>query len=159
MGRIFTIQGRDAEAIELVREALAIDVKTFGEVHLRTASDLGNLGILHWQTGDYAAAESLLDRSRRSLEEIMGKDHMRVAETLHGSAMVALATGRYGDAEAQLNRALTITRQKLGEGHPHVGTLLVSLGDILSDAGHLDEAEERLRQAPRAAQEYRRRPS
>ena len=57
------IQGKPGEAEPLVREALRIDKKVFGEEHLEVAIDLNNLAWLLWeQVRPFGLARTLSEK-------------------------------------------------------------------------------------------------
>jgi predicted O-linked N-acetylglucosamine transferase (SPINDLY family) len=103
--------GRVSEAVALYREALTADPEHPDALHL--------LGLLAYQCGDLAAAETLLAEAIRVAPGI--------AE-FHGDFGTALlAAGRPADAVAALERAIALDPQ-YAEAHTNLGSAFHALG-------------------------------
>jgi len=84
-------------------------------------------GRLYSDTGRYAEAEPLYQRSLQILEKALGKDHPDVASSLNNLAGLYSDTGRYAEAEPLYQRSLQIREKALGKEHPDVAVSLNNL--------------------------------
>jgi len=125
----------------LMRRALEIDEKSFGENHPNVARDLNNLAQLLQATNRFAEAEPLMRRALKIDEKSLGENHPRVAIDLNNLTQLLQATNRFAEAEPLMRRALTIDEQSYGKDHPTVAINLNNLALLLQDTNRLDEAE------------------
>ena len=116
---------------------------------LDVAYTLGNLGLLHKDTGKYAEAEKefseILTIFRKLAEDSPEAYLPYVAQTLNNLGALHYDTGKHGDAEKEYGEALEI-RRKLAETSPEaylpfVATTLNNLGLLHSNTGKQGEAE------------------
>ncbi len=105
-------RGATDEAIELQREALAINVEVLGERHPRVASDMANLASAYVEAGDLEAAEALHRDALDMRLESLAPGHVQVLESRTGLAGVLRRQGRPGDAEALLAPAVAELRER-----------------------------------------------
>jgi DNA-binding SARP family transcriptional activator/tetratricopeptide (TPR) repeat protein len=96
------------------------------------AAALNDLGLVHWASGDYVAAEQDISAALELVRAI--GDWRGQARALHGTGLVALASARYADAEVHLREALD-TFKEMGD---EVGSAAV-----LDDLGLLDQRKGR----------------
>jgi tetratricopeptide (TPR) repeat protein len=75
-------QARYAEAEKLLKSSLA-QAEHFGELDLRLASSLNELGVLYRKTGKYSAAEDLLNRALAIRRQSAGLLHASTGESLN----------------------------------------------------------------------------
>lgn len=106
------------EAEPLMRRALAIDEKSFGENHPRVANDLNNLAELLRKTNHLVEAEPLIRRALRINEASLGPDHPNVATNLNNLAQLLQNTNCLIDAEPLMRRALVIFIKSASAEHP-----------------------------------------
>jgi nephrocystin-3 len=138
-----------AEAEPLMRHALKINERDYGESHPRVAIDLNNLAQLLKATNRLAEAEPLMRRALKINEQKYGKNHPTFATDLNNLALLLHATNRLAEAEPMYRRALKVSEFGLGSEHPNVATQLNNLGGLLHDANRLAEAEPLMRRALR----------
>jgi tetratricopeptide (TPR) repeat protein len=103
---------RPAEAVPLLRRALAIDERVFGAAHPGVAIRLSCLGMVLYDLGAAVEARPLLERALALSEQAAGPTSPEVAAALSNLALVLKALGAVGEAEALLERAVAITDAK-----------------------------------------------
>jgi tetratricopeptide (TPR) repeat protein len=77
--------------VPLVREALKIDKKIFGDEHPNVARDLNNLAQLLKAQGKYEEAIQPQREAIQIWEKALGKDHPQVATGLNNLAQLLIA--------------------------------------------------------------------
>lgn len=131
-------QGRAAEpeARRWAERAVTIKRAVHGPDHPETARSLGQLGQLHVQTQDYAAADSLLERALAISESAGGAPpHPVLAQNLNWLAGLRWWTGDFAAARELWERALETLERDLGLDHPRVASLLANLALVSEDLG------------------------
>ena len=116
--------GREAAAIALSRQALAIREATLGAEALGVASSLQTLGLRLDGAGAYAESVAALERALAIRRKALGSDHPLVAATQIDLAGVYDDEGRHGAAEEAAQTALDVLRRALPGDHPKVGEAL-----------------------------------
>ena len=140
-------QGKYAEAVPLIQQALAIRRRILGDDHPDTAISLNNLALLYSAQGRYGEAESLYKQALAIVRRVLGEDHPNTAISLSSLALLYQSQGRYGEAEPLHQQALAIVRRVLGEDHPDTATGLNNLADLYRAQGRYGEAETLYQQA------------
>ena len=121
--------------------AAALMAEKFGPDDTRLALNLFKLAEVDRVEGNYAAAESLQQRSLAIRKRALGPMHIDVAESLDGLARVYHVLGRYDEAESLYQRCLTILLAALGSDDPRVAIKLNNLATVYRDQGKADQAE------------------
>lgn len=137
VGTIYLKMGLYKEALAFLTPAFETRVRDLGEAHTDSVESLGRLAEAWWRTGDYDAAESLLDRAL----ELGDGDPVRDSENLNLLANVYWRQGRYNDAETAYQRAIALAEAKLGVGDPRVASILNGLAIVYWSQGRFADAE------------------
>lgn len=131
----------------LLRRALEIDRLVLGPEHANIARDLGSLGNLLQELGQFEEAERLVRAGMEQDERIFGPGHTKVGVDANNLGLLLREQGRYADAESYLQRALAITESSLGADAPQMNTRLRNLAALYRDQGRLTDAERLLLRA------------
>jgi tetratricopeptide (TPR) repeat protein len=102
---------------------------------------LNNLGLLYFDQGKLAEAESLLHVALEIREAHYGSKHQYVAETLVNLAELSLQETRTEDALELFQRALAILQYTLGPDHPETQEARQDYAAALRQNGQLELAE------------------
>ncbi|MEB3255424.1 MAG: tetratricopeptide repeat protein [Synechococcaceae cyanobacterium] len=137
----------DARAEALLRQALAVRQRCFGEAHPATAAALARLGVVLAERGELASAIPLLEHALVIQEQAQGAHHPDLLGPLHRLLEVQEAHGAHARAERLARRVLEIQQQQLGEGHPELATTLLRLGQLQEQQGRPERAEALYEQA------------
>ena len=138
---------RAKEAEPLIRQALALDEKSYGKDDPRVAIRLSNLASLLQETNRMAEAEPLLRRALAINEASYGNQHPRMSLVLNNLALLLETTNRPAEAEPLLRRALAMDEAKFGPNDPNVALRLHNLAHLLQETNRMAEAEPLLRRA------------
>ena len=148
LGKLLTAQGRDAEALPLLHQALAIDRTATGEhgarVHSQSLTNLGNALIAQ---GDYAAAERMHRDAYEIRRAAFGETDPETANSLVRLAVALRHQGRLAESESLLTRALAAKRVVLGADHSEISADELELAATLHAKGELPTAEALYRKA------------
>jgi tetratricopeptide (TPR) repeat protein len=136
-----------AQAEPLYRRALAINEKTMGPEHRKTATSLNNLALTLKVQGKYDDAEPLYRRALAIDEKAMGGDHPDTAADLNNLASLLQGQGNYEAAEPLCRRVVAICEKALGPEHPHTAISLNNLATLYRAQGKYVEAEPLYRRA------------
>ena len=99
-------QGRSPEAIRAFQSAIA-EAEKLGWTDQRLAGSISGLAQGYLLQGNYAASESLFQRSLGILEKALGPDDPAVAGILNNLATVYRLRGNYADATAPASNSTT----------------------------------------------------
>jgi len=124
----------------LLREAMAIDRKRYGEVHQRVAIAAGELAVLLNRMGRTAEAESLFHHVIRIDSLTVGMNHTNTATDLANLGMLLYYDSRYQDAVPYVARALAIRERLVGRRHIETATGIDQLASCLAGVGETDSA-------------------
>jgi eukaryotic-like serine/threonine-protein kinase len=121
LGEVARGQGRNAEALEMHRRALAMELKLFGATphpgvassHYQIALDLMALGT----TASLAEARAEIDQASAMLGQV-DPGHPRMDKYLVASGRIALAMGDAARARRDLAEAVRRYREHRGQDHP-----------------------------------------
>jgi tetratricopeptide (TPR) repeat protein len=140
LSKILSDAGRNADALELAQQALAIDERVLGPQHPEIAfvldgiaGDLENLGRL-------TEAATVVERTLHLRELTLPADHPNLAITLANLAIMKDDLGDPGAAVDLDNRALAIFAKRLRPDHPSVAAALDNRSKALGALGKLDDA-------------------
>ena len=148
LGELRRDDGDYAPAETLLREALAMRRRLFGDQDLRTAESLDNLAHVLYQGGGDAAEAGRLYREALAIRRrLLGDQHLLVAESRNNLALALQALGDTAGAERELTRAAAAYRQQLGDDDPDVAMVEANLGILLTETGRPGAGEEHLRAA------------
>jgi tetratricopeptide (TPR) repeat protein len=127
---------REAEAMMLqclqLREARlqANDGENDVENDVELARALNLLGLIYWNTGEYAQALPLYQRVLDITEKVQGREHPATANSLNSLAGLYRAMGEYAQALPLVQRALGIQEKILGREHPDTANSLNNLAGL-----------------------------
>jgi tetratricopeptide (TPR) repeat protein len=147
LARVRRARCRSDEARRDLEQALALVEAGGGPFHQDVSRIARELGLLRYERGDLAAAETLLERSLAIRERHLGRDHGSLAGALKELAHLRRIQGRFAAAEASLRRAIALLERIGGPEHLDLVSCLLDLAGVLvTDMRHA-EAETHLRRA------------
>jgi TonB family protein len=129
----------EAEAEQLLTEALAISEGLFGMEHAALAPLLDELSRLHVQRAQHARAEDVLQRLL-AISRLKGDETADVATVLASLAVVKRKLGDNGSAEALYRDALRIREKVLEPNHLVTIATLEQLSETCAARGNFAEA-------------------
>jgi tetratricopeptide (TPR) repeat protein len=132
--------GKLDEAEELVREALELDRRLFGETHANVDASLNNLGTILQLRGDFDAASDIFRRALAVNRAVYGEEHTAVAFSSNSVGHIYLMRGDAAGAVAFYREAHRLYLQLVGEHHPNTQTVALNLARALREAGMHAEA-------------------
>jgi tetratricopeptide (TPR) repeat protein len=133
--------GAYAAAQPLYERALAINEKSLGLEHPKTAVALFNLALLLKVQGDFQGARPLYERALAIDEKSYGLQHLEIAPDLNNLAVVLQHQGDFQAARSLLERALAIYEKALGPEHPDTAMTVNNLAGLLREQGDLKGAQ------------------
>jgi eukaryotic-like serine/threonine-protein kinase len=136
-----------AAAEPLLREALALRQRLFGDADPRVAETLESLSRLHRELGELEAAEAVARQALAVHRHAVAGDDRQTALLLHSLGLTLLERADYDGSEAAMREALALRRQQLPEAHPEVATSLANLALLLKATGRYAEAASLFREA------------
>jgi serine/threonine-protein kinase len=144
LGRVNEQLGRYGDAERMLRRALDLRRRQFGDNHPDVATSLNNLAVVIRQTGQRAEAMRLHREALAIQERALGPRHPEVALTLTRLGIVT--TGDSVAAESLFRAARDIQRSALGAEDPDIVNTNLLLVGVLRGRGANDEAEALLRE-------------
>ncbi|MDH5552373.1 MAG: tetratricopeptide repeat protein [Nitrosomonas sp.] len=139
--------GEYEKAIQYYEQALANDIKSFGEDHPNVAINRNNLGAAWDSLGQYKKAIGYYEQALASDLKTYGEDHSGVAIDRNNLGMAWHALGEYKKAIVYLEQALASDLKTFGEDDPQVATYRnnlagawYALGDYKKAGAYLEQA-------------------
>jgi len=139
--------GRDAEALEALRQAAELSEQVFGAAHSETAECFAELGALHRRHGDHAQAQLFL---RRALEIHRGASGLDSHEATNGLFQLAASLEESGDldsAAGEFERLLALRARQVGVNPVENAETQVRLAGLYLKARRTGPAKELLNHA------------
>jgi tetratricopeptide (TPR) repeat protein len=131
--------GRQADALPLREEALALRKAVLGPEHPDTLTSMHNLGISYCSLGRYADALGVCEETLALMRAKRGPDHPDTLAAMFNLALVYDALGRQADALQIRQECYAATRGRLGPDHPQT---LFSMARLVDNLVRLDRSEE-----------------
>jgi len=139
--------GKDTEAVQLAREALAADRRRGPEQADTLAKTLDTLGNAYFFGGDLPAAEATMREALALHQQVSGTKDALTAQAMNNLAAVLYQLGRYDENIALMKKVVPLDIDIYGPEHPEVAIALGNLGRSTLMSGHVEDAVPYLRQA------------
>jgi tetratricopeptide (TPR) repeat protein len=143
-----TMYAPPAEALAMVRRAIAIYTKHWGLHHPKTANARGQEVMILEQLGQHAEAYTIQEEVLADETAAFGPSNPRVATSLGVLAQLSRLLGRYDDAIAHYARCREMRVALLGPDHPQLAEVELGLAQIAVERRdpttalpHVDAAE------------------
>ena len=137
-------EGKDAEAEPLLKQALAVQEKAYGQLHDRTALTLDMLGRIVLKRGDAPTAQADFTRALEIDRSVMGDDSPRTAAVEVDLGDTYLQEAKCAEAETILRQAVKVMTASLPAGDLHIAVGQASWGRALLCLRRYPEAEAQL---------------
>ncbi len=140
-GRYLRMRGEFAAAMSLMRDALAINERTFGPDHAYVAIALHDLALLCLNSGRYEEAKALIPQAIDVAERTLDRKAPDAVTQLNGLANLLHHVGRKTEAEAHYRQAIEIMDASDKRESADMAGLLNNLANFLRSVGRNREAE------------------
>mmetsp|Transcript_26222 Transcript_26222/g.72356 ORF Transcript_26222/g.72356 Transcript_26222/m.72356 type:complete len:741 (-) Transcript_26222:95-2317(-) len=140
IGRIYYLESKYKEALEVYAEALEIRKELLGQDSIDVAATICNTGQTYHQLGELDKAMECYQNFLSLASNLLTSKHRDIAiiykcmgEIYHEKKDLEHARGMY-------EKALTIGKTALGSHHPELASTLNKLGNLYFEMGDLDTA-------------------
>jgi eukaryotic-like serine/threonine-protein kinase len=140
VGRLLTNQGKLAQSVKTLGQAVALRETEVGVDDWRLASSLNSLGEALRAMGRNAEARPHFVRALQITERALGPMHPNVAAILNNLGAVLEAEHHYDEAQTMYERSLAVDEQTFGSQHARVAVSLLNLGSLYDTRGDADKA-------------------
>lgn len=147
LGNLLVDTGRPEEGLLMLKEALEIQLETYGRDHFYTAAAVINVGTAELALGNFDEAEEHYREGEQIFRNIFGDDHAAVAIAHMRLGQAAHQRGDLARAEMILREAIAIHRPLLPSAKARFGETLYELGEVLIREGKSGAAEAHLTEA------------
>ncbi|MFY0607243.1 MAG: CHAT domain-containing protein [Cyclobacteriaceae bacterium] len=149
IARIEDAQGKDAQALESLDDAILANLK-YNNGDLATEAFIeNNIGTIYNQLGKYEKALEYLNESLEARLELFGEQSKEVAQTLTNIANVYQNQGLFKQALSLHLQVMSAEEEMYGMYHPEVALTLVNLGNAYAQNGQYREEIAALKRAER----------
>jgi eukaryotic-like serine/threonine-protein kinase len=124
LGHSYANLGLFDRAEPLLRKALDLNIREFGNDHRETAGSMNRLARLHYRRGELDSARSLLEEALEIQERTLGPDHADIIHTINVLGNLYKRIGELSKSRITLERCLELVEQHLGTDHVRYGTTL-----------------------------------
>jgi len=135
VGLVLQALHRFDEAEVAYRDALAANRRAYGDTHGVMMGNWNNLGLLHLERGDGAAAREALAEALRIGEATLGPQHAALGYSLTNLGRAYAALEEPEAARHAFERALHVREAGLDPAHPALADTLRRYGAFLCGAG------------------------
>ena len=139
-GLINNTLGAYDSAIRYYEQALASDLKTYGEDHPNVARDRNNLGVAYHALGEFDRAIRYFEQALASDLKTYGEAHPNVARDRNNLGSAYQALGEVDRAIRYYEQALASDLKTVGEDHPNVAIDRNNLGLAYKALGEYPKA-------------------
>lgn len=146
-GALLVEMDRLEEAEAVLRKALEIRRRLYGDRHPEVAPTLNHLANVRLRAGDYEEAEALYQELLGWSSDLLGEDHPMITAWENNLSASLRGMSRYQEATEIQIRVLERRRATYGEEHGAVASALNNLANLYTDLGRLDEANATLEEA------------
>jgi hypothetical protein len=135
------VQGRYAEAEQILTGALAERQRSLGDDNPSTLRCVADLAAIYILRGKYSQCERLLTPDIARSTRVLGERHADTLRALGSLATAYLEQGNNAAAERLEIRLVELDRAVYGEAHPATIRAINNLGNNYDKWGHYDQAE------------------
>jgi tetratricopeptide (TPR) repeat protein len=128
IGCVYTLEGKQEEALRALEEGLALKQKALGRDHPDVGLSEANVGLVYLGQGRSQEALAHLDRAITLQESSLGGGHPELAMSLSNRGETLNALGRHREARASFERASAIWQRELGSDNLNLGYSLTGIG-------------------------------
>jgi serine/threonine protein kinase/tetratricopeptide (TPR) repeat protein len=140
-------RGLYAYSESLLREALDLRRKLYGNEHEEVATSLNELGLVLRRDGKPAEAEKCHREALAIQKKLHGEEHMILVESLNDLALALMEQDKFSDAETLFGQALALREEFSGGRYINDAKLLDSLAFVLLKQARWQEADQKAHQA------------
>jgi serine/threonine protein kinase/Tfp pilus assembly protein PilF len=141
LGRILELKDRDAEAENLLRQALSYEKLTPEPKNPYVAITLNSLAGLRYTRGDYAGARTMYLQALEINRATLGENSKGYALTLHNIAALDSVQGHYQEALENFTQVVAILQKSLPPDHLDILTARDQLASTLIHLHDYEHAE------------------
>jgi len=146
VGWCFEVNGKYAEAEQMLRQTLMLKEKVFDKEHPSTLGSMNNLAEVLRSQGKYEKAEQMNRQTLELRKKMLGKEHPSTLDSMNNLAIVLDNQGKYEEAEQMHRQTLMLTKKMLGEEHSSTLDSMNNLALVLDNQGKYEKAEQMHRQ-------------
>ena len=139
--------GRFDDAEPLLKKALEINEKTYGETHDEVANSVMSLGAFYLNRRENAKGAAQFERMVSIREKAKGPDDLHLAHDLGNLAVAYMGIGKFAEAEKSLNRALAIVEKVKGPDAPDLAFTLNTIASLHEVMDETLQAENTLKRS------------
>jgi len=146
VGWCFKVNGKYAEAEQMLRQTLKLRKKVLDEKHPSTLDSMNNLAIVLDSQGKYEKAEQMHRQTLTLMKKMLGEEHPSTLDSMNNLAEVLRSQGKYEKAEQMHRQTLTLKKKMLGEEHSSTLDSMNNLAIVLDSQGKYEKADQMHRQ-------------
>jgi tetratricopeptide (TPR) repeat protein len=140
LAMMYSDTGREAEALKLRQETLAIQKVKLGPDHPDVLAGMQNLANSYNNLGREAEALALREAALPLMRAKLGADHRLTMIGMNNLALSYEAVGRNADALKLREETLALMRAKLGAEHPSMVPIINGLANSYAEVGRQEDA-------------------
>lgn len=145
LGTFLAGLGRQEEAEQLLKQALALQEKVEGAASKSAVNSMNNLAMLYFRMGRLDEAQILATRARTRADESGSQYDYEAA--LKAEGLILQELGHFNEAEAALTKAYEVNLKRFGPEHLYTANSFGLLGNCLVKQKRYEEALQYLRRA------------
>lgn len=143
---VLTVNGENAKAEPLARQAWQARARHFGPEHPLTLYSYNLLGTIEEELGNADEAETIIRKVLALRSKALGDTHPSTLTSLNNLVVILIRRGRMQEALPLLDKSVTETRERLGPTASLTLTAMHNRAYALEDLGRLGDSEAQLRE-------------
>jgi len=143
MANVYNKTGKHAEALELYKKSLDINIEVHGQTHKNVASLYDGMAFVSRALGKYTEALELYTQSLDIRLKVHGLDHPHVANAYNGMANAYNRMGKHAEALALFEKSLAIMVKVHGADHHSVANAYIGIGNVYDGWGDSPEMRQK----------------
>ncbi|MBO4640158.1 MAG: CHAT domain-containing protein [Treponema sp.] len=140
LGNIYEALGEYKNALSYFKKELSINLKVYGESHIKTSNAYRDVGYMDYQCGNYQESINEFTKALEIRNLTLGENSLEFAESLIDLAEVFTATENYTTAFEKLKRAEEIYTSLLQSDNINFAYLYQSFADYYRRTANINQS-------------------
>lgn len=140
IGNVYEAIGEFKNALTYFKKELSINLKIYGDIHIKTSNAYRDVGYMDFQCGNFNESIQKFTRATEIRQLVAGENSLEFAESLMDLAQVYIATETYTSAFENLQRTEKIYNSLLQPNNISFAYLYQSFADYYRQTANINQS-------------------